>query len=284
MNMNNTATLAISKNYILYLALLAGASLALAACSTSNEQANQASAQAQTEEFAATDAADQNQVAPAAGEDVGISDPFEGTNRAVFKFNNAVDKAVINPVVKGYRTVVPQPARTGLRNFLRNLKSPTILANQLLQGDIEGAGATIIRAGVNSTIGIGGLIDVAATAGLPYEQEDFGQTLGVWGVGHGPYLVVPVLGPSSLRDYAGYFVDAYADPIRWWLFNTDNEGWYYAKVGVEYLDLRESLLDVLGELEKSSIDYYAAVRSTYYQRREALVNDEMGTAIPDFDE
>ncbi len=217
-----------------------------------------------------------------------INDPFESANRAVFSFNQGVDHVIIHPVVKGYRAAVPQPARKGVTNVLRNLKSPIILANEVLQGDAEGAGNVVVRAVVNTFIGIGGIFDVAGQNGFEYAQEDFGQTLGKWGVGHGPYLVLPILGPSSTRDYAGYIVDSFADPLRWYLFNTDNEGWYYAKLGVEYLDLRESLMDVLVELEKSSIDYYAAVRSTYYQRREALVRDEVATAsqnaaIPDYD-
>jgi phospholipid-binding lipoprotein MlaA len=220
--------------------------------------------------------------------EVSISDPFEGANRAIFSFNNVVDDAVIHPVVKGYRAVVPKPARSGLRNFLRNLKSPVLLANQTLQGDMEGAGNVVMRATINTLVGAGGLFDVAGKEGIPYEQEDFGQTLGVWGVGHGPYIVVPVLGPSSLRDYAGYFVDAYADPLRWYLFNTDQEAWYYAKVGADYLDLRESLLDTLEDIERSSIDYYAAVRSIYYQQRKALTEDraaspeEASSAMPDY--
>ncbi len=212
-----------------------------------------------------------------------MTDPFEGTNRTIFAFNKAVDKAIIHPVVKGYRFIVPEPGRKGLRNFLRNLKSPITLANEVLQGDVDGAGKVVLRATVNSLLGIGGIFDLAGYEGYEYEQEDFGQTLGAWGVGHGPYLVLPILGPSSARDYAGYLVDSFADPIRWYLFNTDNEGWYYAKVGAEYLDLRESLVDVLEELERSSIDYYAAVRSTYYQRREALVRDEMATADSESD-
>lgn len=219
----------------------------------------------------------------------GINDPFEGTNRAIFSFNKAVDDAVIHPVVKGYRAVVPEPGRQGIRNFLRNLKTPTRFANQLLQGDVEGAASEITRGMVNTTLGIGGLFDVAKYAGLEYEAEDFGQTLAVWGVGHGPYLVVPFLGPSSLRDYVGYAVDTLADPLRIYLHNIDEEGWYYAKLGMDYLDLRESLVDVLEDLEYSSIDYYASVRSTYYQRREAMVNDVDGVesdsaALPDFDE
>jgi phospholipid-binding lipoprotein MlaA len=244
--------------------MILGASVMLAACGTTQEDQIMAGS-------------------------IQINDPFESTNRAVFAFNNAVDDAVIHPVVSGYRTVVPRPARQGLRNFLRNLKSPVQFANQVLQGDAQGASDVVVRAVVNSTVGVAGVFDVAGHEGIAYQQEDFGQTLGVWGVDHGPYLVVPFLGPSSMRDYAGYIVDAYADPLRWWLFNTDNEEWYYAKIGADYLDLREDLMDVLKELEASSIDYYAAVRSTYYQRRDALVRDEVNTAadapeIPHYDD
>lgn len=238
-----------TRNNLAKILLVAGTSLLLGACSTSSEY-----------------------------QEGSLSDPFEGSNRTIFAFNKAVDKAIIHPVVKGYRFIVPEPGRKGVRNFLRNLKSPVTLANEVLQGDVDGAGKVVLRAVVNTLVGVGGLFDVAGAEGYEYEQEDFGQTLGAWGVGHGPYLVLPILGPSSARDYAGYIVDSLADPLRWYLFNINEEGWYYAKVGVEYLDLRESLVDVLEELEKSSIDYYAAVRSTYYQRREALVRDQMATA------
>lgn len=246
--LGRTALIAMNKNKLAKFLLVVGTSLTLTAC------------------------------ASAQNSDGTMYDPLENSNRNIFAFNKAVDKAIIHPVVKGYRYVVPEPGRKGVRNVLRNLKSPVLLANETLQGDVDGAGKVVLRAVVNTLIGVGGIFDVAGYEGYEYEQEDFGQTLAVWGVGHGPYLVVPILGPSSARDYAGYFVDSFADPLRWYLFNTHNEGWYYAKVGVEYLDLRESLMDVLEELEKSSIDYYAAVRSTYYQRRDALVRDEAATA------
>jgi phospholipid-binding lipoprotein MlaA len=250
MNNNKASAMKNFSKTISTLVLTIGAGLALASCASSDVQ------------------------------NAEIADPFEGTNRAVFAFNNAVDDAVIHPVVEGYRTVVPKPGRLGLRNFLRNLKSPVTFANQMLQGDLNGAGDVVVRTTVNTLIGVGGIIDVAGSEGLKYEQEDFGQTLAVWGVGHGPYIVVPFLGPSSLRDYTGYAVDTFADPLRWYLHNIDEEGWYYAKLGADYLDLRESLMDVLKDLESSSIDYYAAVRSTYVQRREALVNDQAPTAVP----
>lgn len=203
-----------------------------------------------------------------------IADPIEGVNRGVFKFNDAVDTAVLRPVALGYREAVPQPARTGIRNFLRNLKSPTIIANNLLQGDLEGVGNSTTRLAANTVFGLGGIFDVAAAEGIRYEEEDFGQTLGVWGVGNSPYLVLPLLGPSSVRDTTGFIVDSYADPVRLWLTNTDNEGWYYALVGVRTIDAREGVLDILDDLKRNSIDYYAATRSSYAQRREALVRDE----------
>ena len=215
-------------------------------------------------------------------------DPLEQQNRRVMAFNRAVDKTIIHPVIKSYRTVAPQPVRTGVRNFLRNLRSPLTFSNQLLQGDLPGARDAFLRAAINTSVGVGGLFDVAGHEGIEYEPEDFGQTLAVWGVDHGPYLVVPFIGPSSLRDYAGYFVDSFADPLRWYLFNIDEEPLYYAKLGADYLDLRDSLMDTLSELERSSIDYYAAVRSTYYQHRAALVNDQNMSAhyampmIPDY--
>ncbi len=207
-----------------------------------------------------------------------INDPFEEQNRRVMAFNKVVDDNIIHPVIKGYRYVTPTPARSGIRNFLRHVKSPIRLANQLLQGDLDGAGKVVLRATINTFVGAGGLFDVAGYEGIEYEPEDFGQTLAVWGVDPGPYMVVPFIGPSSMRDYTGYFVDGLADPVRMYLFNTDQEALYYAKFGVDYLDLRDSLMDTMVELDESSFDYYAAVRSTYYQHRHALVNDQDGTA------
>lgn len=203
-----------------------------------------------------------------------IADPIEGVNRGVFKFNDVVDTAVLEPVARGYRHAVPQPARTGVRNFLQNLKSPLTIGNNLLQGDLTGAGDATTRMFANSLFGFAGVVDVAGKEGVPYQEEDFGQTLGKWGVGHGAYLVLPLFGPSSVRDTAGMIVDGYADPIRIWLTATDQEALHYARVGVSAIDKREELLDVLADLKKNSIDYYAAVRSTYGQRRAALLNDQ----------
>jgi len=221
--------------------------------------------------------------------EINIHDPMEEYNRVIFSMNDSLDEAIVAPVARGYRTAVPKPARQGLRNFLRNLRMPVNAANQLLQGDIEGFAGDISRVAMNTTIGIGGLFDVAQETGLEYEHEDFGQTMAVWGLDHGAYFVLPVMGPSSVRDATGLLVDSYADPVRLYLFNTDNEGWHYARIAASGLDKREALLDALDDLRRNSFDYYAALRSAYYQKRHAMVNDENPDSaavsfIPDYDD
>jgi phospholipid-binding lipoprotein MlaA len=216
-----------------------------------------------------------------------IQDPIEGFNRGVFAVNEAVDKAVIEPVARGYRYVTPKPVRQGVRNFLRNLKSPIIMGNQLLQGDLEGFGNASARLFINTLLGVGGIFDIADWGGIPYEPEDFGQTLAVWGVGHGPYVVIPLLGPSSVRDGTGMLVDSFVDPVRIYMFNHDLEWLHYTRLGVSAIDQREELLDVIDDLRSNSFDYYAAIRSAYYQRRQALVNDmnagSSSADIPDYE-
>lgn len=212
----------------------------------------------------------------------GISDPIEGVNRGVFKFNDVVDTAVLKPVAEGYRAGVPKPARVGVRNALRNLKSPQIVANDLLQGNVVAACDGLTRFLANTLLGFGGTIDVAGAEGVKYKEEDFGQTLGVWGVGTGPYVVLPFFGPSSARDTAGLAVDLYTDPIRLVLENTDHYVASYTRSTVAVVDKREELLDVLADLKKNSIDYYAATKSAYTQRREALVsNNAQNAELPD---
>lgn len=218
-----------------------------------------------------------------------INDPFESTNRAVFAFNEGFDEVITDPVISGYRTVVPKEGRTAILSFMRNLSAPINLGNELLQGDLKGAGNVVFRTVVNTLTGFGGLIDVAANEGYAYESEDFGQTLGVWGFGHGAYFVIPVIGPSSARDSIGFIADSYADPLANYLDNVDHEEWQYARMGVDLLAVRDSLQDVLKELQLSSIDYYATLRSGYYQRRSAEVNDndhdnQNIPDIPDFDD
>ena len=222
-------------------------------------------------------------------ETLGINDPFEEVNRTVFAFNDTVDNAIMKPVAKTYRAALPKPARTGIRNFITNLRSPIDIGNQILQGDIIGAADGITRTFVNTFFGIGGFIDIAAKEGLEYENEDFGQTMAVWGIGNGPYIVLPLIGPNNLRDHLGTLADSYADPIRLYLHNTDNEEIYYSKFAVEVIDKREELLDVLSDLKANSIDYYAAIRGVIYQKRNALIkdmkeNDQYALEMPDFDD
>lgn len=202
-----------------------------------------------------------------------IHDPMENLNRGIFAFNEVVDKTVIEPVARGYRWITPKPVRTGVRNFLRNLKSPIVMGNELLQGDLEGFANASGRLFINTLLGVGGIFDVADMGGIPYEPEDFGQTLAVWGVGNGPYVMIPLIGPSTARDATGMVVDSFADPVRIYLFNTDREWLHYTRVAVGVVDQREELLDVIDDLRRNSFDYYAALRSAYYQRRQALVND-----------
>ena len=219
--------------------------------------------------------ADAKGAVPSAGNDGqgNYDDPLEGYNRVMFKVNDAVDQAIMQPVAMGYRTVVPRPIRMGVRNFLHNLRTPVNAANNLLQGNIRGMATDLSRFAMNTTIGIGGLFDVAKDTGLRYKPEDFGQTLGVWGVSHGPYLVIPLLGPSSARDAVGLVVDSYADPVRLYLYNTHQETLYYIRAGLIGLDEREALLDAIYDLRKHSFDYYAATRSAYFQERDAMISN-----------
>ena len=214
---------------------------------------------------------------------VDIKDPLENVNRAVFSFNEAADRYVLEPVAKTYRTVLPQEARNGIRNFLRNLRSPIIIANQLLQGDFRGARNATERLVINTLAGAGGLIDVAGEHGWAFEDEDFGQTLAKWGVDPGPYLVLPLLGPSSLRDTAGYVVDVLADPVGIYLYANDLDELAWARFGTNAIDARSRLIEAVNDLRRNSVDYYATVRSLYAQRRASAVADQSATAdIPDY--
>lgn len=205
-----------------------------------------------------------------------INDPLEPANRAVFQFNEAVDTMVVRPAAEAYRGIVPEFGRERVGDFLHNLRSPIILANDLLQGDVGRAGNTVGRFALNTTFGVLGIMDVAAPMGWPRHDEDFGQTLAVWGIEEGPYLVLPILGPSNPRDTVGMVVDHFIDPINHWADATDNESAVYTRAGVGAVDRRERLIDVLDETKRTSLDYYAAVRSLYRQRRAADIRNSNG--------
>jgi phospholipid-binding lipoprotein MlaA len=198
-------------------------------------------------------------------------DPFENTNRKIFDFNQTVDRAVLVPVAKAYR-VLPNPVRDSIRDFLNNLNAPLIFANDALQGNFSLAKDTFTRFVIDSTIGIGGLVDVAGRWGIPYHEQDLGVTFGVWGIAEGPYLVIPVLGPSDPRDLGGQVAQGFGDP---WNRLAANNGllWVvFLRGGVSGIDQRSRLIETLADIERTSLDYYATIRSLYRQRREALVH------------
>lgn len=197
-----------------------------------------------------------------------VNDPLEPVNRAMFEFHNVIDDLLLKPVAFFYSTIVPPPIQTGIRSALLNLKSPIFLANDLLQGETGRAGDTVSRFAINSTIGVLGVYDAADKwFGIPPHTEDFGQTLAVWGSGEGPYLFVPILGPSNPRDLTGFVVDSVADPLNWYLRNTDRDEWIFARAAATGIDARAQLLETLDNLEKTSLDYYVTLRTVYRQRR-----------------
>ncbi len=207
------------------------------------------------------------------------NDPIEPFNRAMFAVNGAIDTVALRPAAVAYRAVVPPPLRTGIRNALGNLRAPTILLNDILQGAPERAARTAARFVINSTLGIGGLVDVAEWQfGLPGHAEDFGQTLAVWGVGEGPYLFLPVFGPSNPRDLVGTAVDAVASPWFWFGQGEVVEALRWARFGLTILDAREGVLDTLDEINRTSLDPYSTLRAGYRQRRAAeIANRGAGT-------
>jgi phospholipid-binding lipoprotein MlaA len=208
-----------------------------------------------------------------------LNDPAEPTNRAIFSFNRGVDKYVLKPVTRGYRAIAPDTVRRGVHNFLNNLRTPVILFNDLMQAEFKRAGTTVARFFINSTIGIAGFSDQAANFGFEFHDEDFGQTLAVWTVPEGPYLMVPVLGPSNPRDLAGIVVDFFVDPLNWWAANTHREWITYTRTAVTAIDTRDQLWDVLEDLEQNSVDFYAALRSMYRQRRNDEIRNGEGSEV-----
>ena len=212
-----------------------------------------------------------------------LKDCFENLNRATFAFNQGLDKAVIKPLAKSYRNL-PDPVQKGTRNAVKNLSNLITIPNNVLQGDIKTAIVNTARLAINTTVGLLGTIDVANKMGFPkYEKEDYGQTLGAWGVGPGCYLVLPVLGPSTIRDTAGTFVNVLGgDP--WYNASVHgnneflSEGLYITSKGISGIDYRSNNIESFDNLEKNSIDFYASVRSLYIQDRENKIkNNQRGS-------
>ncbi len=195
-------------------------------------------------------------------------DPWESWNRGVYNFNDKLDRAVAKPVARTYVKVVPQPVRTGVSNFFSNLDTPTVLINDALQGKLLAAANDLGRFLLNSTLGIGGILDPATSAGLDRNNEDFGQTLGKWGVHPGPFLELPILGPSDLRDAPARAVDTYTNPRQY----IKNDWIKYGLYLPDFTDRRAALLP-LDETLKNTYDPYAFVRDAFLQRRAYLVSD-----------
>lgn len=200
-------------------------------------------------------------------------DPLESINRGVYKFNDVADKALIKPIATGYTKVTPSPIRKGISNFFANIYSLTTVVNDLLQFKFADAFTDAGRFVINSTFGLAGFIDVAAMDNIPRHTEDFGQTLGHWGVGSGAYLVLPLIGPSSTRDFAGAIVDgSTSDPINY-VHNIGEIRTSNQLRGSQIISVRSSLLNATSLIDEASLDPYAFMRDAYLQRRESQIND-----------
>lgn len=202
------------------------------------------------------------------------NDPLEPTNRKIFEFNMALDRAVMKPVAKAYRRTFPAFVRNSIRNFLDNVASPQTFINDLLQGKPHRAAETAMRFFVNTVAGVFGFFDVAAQYGLEAHKEDFGQTLAVWGVTEGPYLMIPFLGPHNARHAAGRVGDELLDPLTY----VAPGGWQYRVASitstvVNIVDRRSRNIEALEDLERNSLDLYATIRSLYRQNRNSEIRD-----------
>lgn len=197
-------------------------------------------------------------------------DPLEPLNRSIHSFNEGVDKAIFKPVAEGYDAVLPGFAKTGVRNFFSNLNDVTVLANNILQFKLEESASDVLRLTINSTFGLFGLLDIASEMGLRKHDEDFGQTLGRWGVGTGPYLVLPFLGPNNFRDTVGYVVDTeYTDLVR----KYDDVSTRNPVMALRVISRRADLLDAKQAVDSAALDGYEFMRDFYLERRKGLVHD-----------
>ena len=225
------------------------------------------------------------QIPPDAGQNP--DDPYEAFNRQMYAFNDGLDRAVLKPVTVAYRAVVPEMARDGVSNVMDNMREPGNAVNSILQGKVGEGVSTVFRFLLNTTIGVGGLFDVASRVGIEPHQEDFGQTLAVWGVGEGSYLVLPILGPSSTRDVFRWPVQTGLNPVTYLAWD---EEWYWATgyAALDAVDARSRMIDGgLDDMRANVVDEYAAVRSAYRQMRRNQVADgqqsaeeELGTLTP----
>lgn len=203
------------------------------------------------------------------------NDPLEPTNRVFYAVNNGLDTVLLRPLALGYRYVVPTPVRNGVHNVLSNLGTPVQLTNDMLEGKPRRAGDTAMRFLINSTVGVLGVFDFASNWGYPNHDSDFGMTLANWGVPEGPFLFLPVLGPSDPRDAAGFGVDQVIDPF-FWVGNPHGgviKAFNWTRFGLNAVDARERVEDSLQSIKKTALDPYATFRSLYRQHRHSQIED-----------
>jgi phospholipid-binding lipoprotein MlaA len=212
-----------------------------------------------------------------------IPDPWSGPNHAFYRLTRTVDRAVIAPVIRVYVRVVPSPVRNGLDNAIRNLDEPRTVANDVLQGRFKPAGKATARFVINSTVGVAGLVDVASKAGIERHESDFGQTLGRYGVKSGPYVFVPLAGPTSVRDGAGRLVDIFADPLAL-LAGGLGTAFGDVRAGVSAVTERSTADDELRQVDSEFTDPYASIRSVYSQQRARQIAIARGHPQGDVDQ
>jgi phospholipid-binding lipoprotein MlaA len=199
------------------------------------------------------------------------NDPLEPTNRVLYAINNGLDTVILRPLAIAYRNVFPEPVRNGIHNVLSNLGTPVELGNDILEAKPRHAGDTSMRFLINTTVGVAGLFDVAKTVGYPDHDNDFGMTLALWGVPEGPFLFLPVLGPTNPRDAVGHGVDVVGDPFTWVGQGTVVTVLDWTRWGFNILDQRERVLDPIDSIKKTALDPYATFRSLYRQHRRAQI-------------
>ena len=213
-------------------------------------------------------------------EQIEANDPLEPVNRVIFQVNRGLDTWFLRPAATFYKAMLPPPIQTAVGNFLDNLNSPVVLLNDILQGDSDRATNTFARFAINTTIGIGGVFDMATDVGYPDHSEDFGQTLGMWGVNEGPFIMLPIFGPSNPRDTVGLVADYFTDPISNWAINTDRRWVNPTRSGAEGVDFRARNMEEIDDMERTSIDYYATVRSLYRQHRKDQIRNGQPNSMP----
>lgn len=215
------------------------------------------------------------------------NDPVEPLNRAIFDVNDFLDRLLIRPIAELYRLVTPAELRDRVSSILRNMGEPVVMANNLLQGEVSSAGTTFSRFLINSTAGVGGIFEVADEAGLKRQPADFGQTLHVWGAGEGPYIVLPLFGPSNLRDTTGLVVDTLMSPWKYVVAYGDTvieDAFSVSSTAATGLSRREANIEGLDALREGSLDFYAQMRSVYRQHRAKQLGSPIVNNLPDFDE